>query len=171
MNHVPDRLLRGARLLRQITLVAAGLIALVIALSIWTVLTGREADVAALRIHAGGLSPWPAALALLLVGILAVMALHRLTRMLAKVEAGSPFGAAADLRGFASWLFLSLAASVLAAPLFQLAARLAGGPAGRIDLSISMTEALMLLVTGLLFFVARLLDEAQRVADDASQIV
>ena len=31
--------------------------------------------------------------------------------------------------------------------------------------------ALMLLVTGLLFFVARLLDEAQRLADDHSQIV
>ena len=29
----------------------------------------------------------------------------------------------------------------------------------------------MLLVTGLLFFVARLLDEAQRLADDHSQIV
>ena len=33
------------------------------------------------------------------------------------------------------------------------------------------SDLLMLFVTGLLFFVARLLDEAQRVADDFSQIV
>lgn len=170
MNDLPDRLRRSARLLRGITLVAALLIGLIMAVSIWAVLLGREADLSALRVHDGGLSPWLAAVSLLLVGGLAVMALLRLGRMLGKVEAGSPFGAAGDLRGFATYLFLSVTASVLAAPVLQLAARLAAG-SGRIDLSMSLTEALILLTTGLLFFVARLLDEAQRVADDASQIV
>jgi len=39
------------------------------------------------------------------------------------------------------------------------------------SLSLDSGEALMLLVTGLLFFVARLLAEAQRLADEHSQIV
>ena len=170
MNDVAPRLRRAARLLRLATIASALLLAAVAALAAWVLLNGRRADFSALRIEDQGLAPWSAALSILLVALMVVLALLRLARMLAKVEAGSPFGAARDLRGFATFLFLSVIASVLAPPLLQLVFAGGHGPQ-RFDLSLSMSDALMLLITGLLFFVARLLDEAQRVADDASQIV
>lgn len=163
------RLHRAARLLRLVTLVAAALLAALAALASWMVLSGRRAEFSAVRIEDQGMAPLPTAFSILLVCALVVLALLRLARMLARVEAGSPFGAARDLRGFATFLFLSVLASILAPPALQLA--LAGHGPQRLDLSLSMSDALMLLITGLLFFVARLLDEAQRVADDASQIV
>ena len=51
-------------------------------------------------------------------------------------------------------------------PLLQLASG-----ARQLELSLGGGEALMLLLTGLLFFVARLLDEARRLAEEHSQIV
>jgi hypothetical protein len=48
-----------------------------------------------------GLPPWIAAASLLLIGLLVGIALFRLARMLGRVEAGGPFAAAGDLRGFA----------------------------------------------------------------------
>jgi hypothetical protein len=163
------RLHRAARLLRLVTLAAALLLATLAALAAWLLLSGRRAEFSAIRIEDQGMAPLPTALSILLVGALIVLALLRLARMLAKVGAGSPFGAARDLRGFATFLFLSVLASIVAPSALQLA--LAGHGPQRLDLSLSMSDAVMLLITGLLFFVARLLDEAQRVADDASQIV
>ena len=58
----------------------------------------------------------------------------------------------------------------LAPPLIGLVAGDAGG-GHHLHLSLDSGEALMLLVTGLLFFVARLLAEAERLADEHSQIV
>lgn len=165
----PARLPRTARLLRLVTLAAAVSLAALAILASWVLLSGRRAEFSAIRIEDQDMAPLPVALSILLVGALVVLALLRLARMLARVESGSPFGAARDLRGFATFLFLSVLASVLAPPALQLA--LAGHGPQRIDLSLSMSDAVMLLITGLLFFVARLLDEAQRVADDASQIV
>lgn len=171
MNDVPDRLRRSAHILRLVTLVAAALLGMVSALAAWKLLGGRGLEFDAIRIDDAGMAPWPVALSILLVAALVVLALLRLARMLAKVGGGSPFGAAHDLRGFAFYLFLSVIASVLAAPLLQITLRAGGAAPHPLNLSLSTNEALMLLITGLLFFVARLLDEAQRVADDASQIV
>jgi hypothetical protein len=163
------RLHRAARLLRLATLAAAVLLVALSGLAAWLLLSGRRGEFSAIRIEDQGMAPLPTALSILLIGALVALALLRLARMLAKVEAGSPFGAARDLRGFATFLFLSVLASVLAPPALQLA--LVGHGGQRINLSLSMSDAVMLLITGLLFLVARLLDEAQRVADDASQIV
>lgn len=165
MNETPPRLRRAARRLRFVALVGIAAIELVILLATWLLFNGNAADFPALDIQTDGLPPIPAALSLLLFGLLIGLALLRVVAMLREVEAGRLFPARA-LRGFARWLFLAVLASVLAPPLFHLAAG-----AHRLDLSLGAGEALMLLVTGLLFFVARLLDEAQRLADDHSQIV
>jgi hypothetical protein len=155
----------AARRLRYVTqagiaLVVGGSVAAAGALA-----AGRADGLGVLRIETEGLAPWPAALSLLAVGALLAAALLHLVRMLRQVEAGASF-AAAPLRGFALFLFLAVLASILLAPLLDLAF---GGR--RLVLAVSGGDALMLFVTGLLFFVAKLLDEAQRVADDASQIV
>ena len=61
---------------------------------------------------------------------------------------------------------LTVLFGVVGPPLLQFAS---GAP--RIEVTLDGGEALMLLLTGLLFFVARLLAEAQRLADEHSQIV
>jgi hypothetical protein len=105
------------------------------------------------------------AIALLLFGLLIGLAMLRAAALLRAVEGGQVFPAR-PLRGFALWLFLTVLFAVLGPPLLQLASG-----TRHLVLSLGGGEALMLLLTGLLFFVARLLDEAQRLADDHSQIV
>jgi hypothetical protein len=163
MNDTPAPLRRSARRLRLVALFALAVVELVILFAAWVLLAGRRDDFAMLTVHDQGMAPLPAAIVLLLFGLLIGLALLRLVAMLRQVEAGVRFPARA-LRGFATWLFLAVLFSVLA----PLASVLTGGP---IVLSLSGGEALMLLVTGLLFFVARLLGEAQALADDHSQIV
>jgi hypothetical protein len=165
MSETPPRLRRAARRLRLVALFGTAAIELVILFAAWVLINGNAAGFPALDIHTHGLPPVPAAVSLLLFGLLIGLALLRVVAMLREVEAGNPFPAHA-LRGFARWLFLAILATVLAPPLFHLAAG-----ARRLDFTLGAGEALMLLVTGLLFFVARLLDEAQRLADDHSQIV
>lgn len=116
-----------------------------------------------------GLQPRQKACLLLAIGALLMVALLRLAAMLRGIEAGRIFPAS-SLRGFAFYLFLAILASVAGPPLIQLAGALIAGT-GQVELSLDGGEALLLFVTGLLFFVARLLDEAQAIADDASQIV
>ena len=170
MNGLSPNIRRGARRLRLATLAGILVVEALVLLAAWAVLFGRRADVPALRIEDQGLPAWPTVIALLLIGLFVGLALWRLARMLAKVEAGSPFGAAADLRGFALFLLLSVLVSILAPVAAQGIAAI-GDESHRVSLQLGLGELLMLLVTALLFFVARLLDEAQAIADDASQIV
>lgn len=165
MNEPPPQLRRAARRLRFVALFAGALVELVILFAAWVTLNGNAASFPALRIETGGLAPVPAAIALLLLAALVGLALFRAIGLLRAVEAGEIFPARA-LRGFAFWLFLTVLFGVLGDPLLQLASGTT-----RLQLSLSGGEALMLLLTGLLFFVARLLDEARRLADDHSQIV
>ena len=155
----------AARRLRHVTQAGIALVILTSIAAAWALATGRAEGLGVLQIDTEGLAPWPAALSLLAVGVLLAAALLQLVRMLRQVEADALF-AAAPLRGFALFLFLAVLASLLLAPLLELAF---GGR--RLALAVTGGDALMLFVTGLLFFVARLLDEAQRIADDASQIV
>ncbi len=165
MSETPPKIARAARRLRLVTLFGTALAELFILFTAWVLIEGRAADFPALRIHTDGLPPWPAALTLLLFGLFLGMALLKLAAMLRRIEGGAPF-AAAGLRGFARYLFLAVLATMLAPPLIQ---AVMGAP--RVGVSLGGGTFLMLLVTGLLFFVARLLDEAQRLADDHSQIV
>jgi len=164
MNDAPASLRRSARRLRLVALFALASVELVILFAAWVLLAGRRDEFAMLTVHDQGMAPLPAALVLLLFGLLIGLALLRLVAMCRQVEAGVRFPARA-LRGFATWLFLAVLLSVFA----PLAGALVHG--GPVVLSLSGGEALMLLVTGLLFFVARLLGEAQALADDHSQIV
>jgi Protein of unknown function (DUF2975) len=165
MNETPPVIRRAARRLRLAALFGTALIELTILFAAWVLWQGKGADYPALEIETDGLARLPAAAILLLLGLLIGLALLQLVAMLREVEAGRPF-AGRGLRGFARYLFLAVLVSVFAPALVQLA-----GGAAHIQLSLDGSDALMLLVTGLLFFVARLLDEAQRLADDHSQIV
>ena len=169
MNEAPPSIRRSARRLRLVTLVAAALVEVAIAFGAWVLIAGRPDNMPWLGIEVGGLHNGPAAIVLILFGLLLGLALLRLAAMLRQIEGGAPFGAA-GLRGFARYLFLAVLVSWLAPPLLLL---MMGDATGRhrLQLSLDSGEALMLLVTGLLFFVARLLAEAERLADEHSQIV
>jgi hypothetical protein len=171
MSELPLQIRTSARRLRYVALAAIALFELVLLFAIWMLLAGRRSEYGALQIHDSGLPPWATAACLLLVGLLVGLALLRLVRMLGRVEAGAPFAAAGDLRGFAFYLLLAVIASVFAPPLLELGIALASGSEHRLAFALGSTELLTLLVSGLLFFVARLLDEAQCLADDHSQIV
>lgn len=169
MTEISSSIRRSARRLRLVTLFATALVELGIAFAGFVLIAGRPQDLPWLGIEVGGLPRGPAAIVLLLFGLLLGLALLRLVAMLRQIEGGAPF-AAAGLRGFARYLFLAVFTSWLAPPLIFLAV---GDADGRrhLHLSLDSSEALMLLVTGLLFFVARLLAEAERLADEHSQIV
>lgn len=165
MRESPSSLRRAARRLRLFASFATALVELLILFAAWVTLNGNAGSFPALEIDTGGLAPVPGAISLLLFGLLIGLALFRAIALLRAVEAGRAFPAR-ELRGFAFWLFLTVLFTVLGHPLLQLA-----GGAHRLVLSLSGGEALMLLLTGLLFFVARLLAEAERLADEHSQIV
>lgn len=159
-------IIRSARRLRFVTQAAAALVA------VGSILVAIQASgagydrIPGVTIDAGGLSGVGAAVVILIPAGLLVAALLQLVAMLRVVERGSPFGAAGRLRGFALRLFQALLAALLLPPVLHLVLG-----TGLARLGISSGEALMLLVTGLLFFVARLLVEAQRVADEHRQFV
>ena len=165
MNEPPPHLRRAARRLRLFALFATAVFELLILFAAWVTLTGKAASFPAMEIDTGGLPAVPGAISLLLFGLLIGLGLLRAVALLRAVEAGEVFPAR-ELRGFALYLFLAVLLTVFAPPLLHLA-----GGAQRLVLSLTGGQALMLLLTGLLFFVARLLDEARRLADDHSQIV
>lgn len=165
MNDVRDKMRRSARRLRYATLAFLVAIEALMLIAAAVLLLGRREQVPLLRIEDGGLAAVPAAAALVLVAALVGLALLRLLRMLRRIETGQPFRTAGELRSFAFWLLLAGLAGALAGPV---AAALGGG---EVELSLDLATLLGLLLIGLLFLVARLLDEAQAVADDASQIV
>ncbi|MBX3562891.1 MAG: hypothetical protein KF780_13885 [Sphingomonas sp.] len=156
---------RTARRLRVMTLLGTALVAAGFVAGAAALVMGRDAALPGMSIEAGGLPPMPAAIMMALFGLLIVLALLRLAAMLREVERGVPFPAAA-LRGFARYLCLAVIASLAGPP--ALAAIWGVEP---VTLSFDSNQVLMLLVTGMLFLVARLLDEARAIADDASQIV
>ena len=171
MSELPPQIRTSARRLRYVALAAIALFELVLLLAIWMLMTGQQSEFSAVQIHDSSLPPWAAAASLLLIGLLVGIALFRLVRMLRRVEAGAPFAAASDLRGFAFYLLLAVLGSLFAPALLQIGIAAVSGAPHRLDLALGGTEMITLLVSALLFFVARLLDEAQRLADDHSQIV
>ena len=163
---------RAARRLRLVTQGAILLLVVVTLGSAALLMAGQaQAGGGVVQIDTAGLPPFPAAFVQLVTGLLVTLALLRLAGMLGKVEAGQPFATAAGLRGFALYLFLAVLASILLPPLIEIAMAALGVGDRRATFDIGGEEILMLFVTGTLFLVARLLDAAQRVADDASQIV
>ena len=172
MIELPLKTRRSARLMRLVTLFGIALLVITTLFAAWTSVAGEPRhDTVSMHVDSRGLAGWPAATVLLLVGSLLVIALSYLVAMLRRVEAGAPFAAAPQLRGFARFLFLSVLASVLLPPLILLALGSTMPGEQRITFALAGSDLLTLFVTGLLYFVSRLLDDAQRVADDFSQIV
>jgi hypothetical protein len=167
-----DKLMRSARLLRIVTIGAMAVVAAATALGAWTLVMGPPPQGAIVfQVDAEELAPWPAAMVLGVVGALVLLALLQITVMLGAVERGAPFRSGARLRAFALYLFLALLAASLLPTLLQWGEALFLSRPRRVTFSISGEAILMLFVTGLLFFIGRLLEEAQRLAEDHQQIV
>lgn len=108
-------------------------------------------------------------------GVVFALGLWRLARMARRIEAGELFAPAtiADMRAFTALVLASALVSILLPPLVAFARALATAPPGarQVTLSFSGGDFFGLLVSAILFLVARLLTEAQRIADDMNQIV
>lgn len=171
MIEAHDRLARAARRLGLAAAVGIAVVAAGVAVGIWALLTGARMEGAlTVSVDPDGLAPAPAAVVLGIEGALLIAALVQIVAMPRAVVAGAPFRTGARLRLFALYLFLSTLASALLPPLIEWGMT-AAGLAQRVSFSLSSEELLMLFVTGLLFFVARLLEAAQRVDDEHRQIV
>ena len=156
---------RDARRLRWVTLAAVGLLAIATLAGIWILVAGPLAGTVTVKLDSGGLTGWGAAASLLVSAALLAAALLQLAAMLRTVEQGEPFAASGRFRRFAFYLFLTVLSSILLPPALLLATT------GVLVFALDSGEVLMLFVTGLLFFVARLLEEAQRVDEEHRQIV
>ena len=166
------RLTRSARRLRWTTLFGIALVVAAMVFGCWSLAIGPQRGGGfTLSVDTDGLAPGAACAVLLIACSLLIVALFQIATMLRAVERGEPFRTGASLRGFAFYLFLALLASVLLPPLIQWGQSLAAGTPMRVDFSLSGEEVLMLFVTGLLFFLGRLLEAAQAVAEEHEQIV
>ena len=107
-----------------------------------------------------------------LSALLLLAALWQLSTMLARIERGERFTPTVTrpFRSFALLLFLAAALTLIAPPLAMLLTPPAPGH-GAIVLPLNFRDVWTMLITGVLFLVARLLDEAQRIEADLSEIV
>jgi len=105
MMELPLKTRRSARLMRLVTLFGIALLVITTLFAAWTSVAGEPRhDTVSMHVDSRGLAGWPAATVLLLVGSLLVIALSYLVAMLRRVEAGAPFAAAPQLRGFARFV-------------------------------------------------------------------
>lgn len=110
--------------------------------------------------------------ALAILGALLVLAgLWQLVRMLALIEAGDRFSPRVTRR-FRHFALLMLLAATTSAVATWFAPRTLIDPHHRaLTLTIDFRDIWVMLVAGILFLVARLLDEAQRIEADLGEIV
>lgn len=173
---IDDRLARDARRLRRATLL--GLIAvlgLLVAGTLQGLLQGSEP--AMLRISSRpdpAARDWLGILVALGTSLPFAMALWQLNLMLACIERGQIFvqPTIAHLRRFALYVLIAAITSILLPPAATVLAGLADGAAlSRVTITFDGGDFFILLASGLLFFVVKLLGEAQRLAEDNRMIV
>lgn len=101
--------------------------------------------------------------------LLLLAALWQLASMLRQVELGERFSlkVTGRFRRFALLLFLAAAVTLVA----PLAGLIVPPASGRVEMAFSFRDVWTMLVTGVLFLVARLLDEAQQIETEMSEIV
>lgn len=173
----PKELAIRARRLRWVTLAAIGLVGAMILLGSFAVLSGWTEPNLAISVSLDDADPrmrWASLVSILISGLPFLYALWHLSRMLACAEREDTFSAAsvAHLRGFALWVFVATMGAIVLSPLVHTAAGLlAGLPVNRLRVDLDIRDVFALLVSGLLFFVARLLETARRLSDDLKQIV
>lgn len=101
-----------------------------------------------------------------------VIALWRLAGMLRRVAGGEMFTTAVmtGFRGFAFWLMLSALASMLV-PVVAASIAVARAGGGHIPILLDVRSLLFLVAAGVLFLVARMLEEAARIEAELKEIV
>lgn len=173
----PDDLYAAARRLRIASLTGIVLLVLILAYGVVATLTGKTSPAAGFSFYLGAQSPiahWAAFATLVVTMTPLGLALWRLAQMLAIIERGEIFSRAmiARFRGFAFFLVAAAGLSMLApiAMNFFLYA-VVGGNVEQLAVRIDGRDVFMLFVSGLLFFVAKLLGEGKRLADDVRQII
>ncbi len=98
----------------------------------------------------------------------------RLHRMLQEIEAGALFATATigHLRAFAGAILLSVIATLVQLPLRELLFRLIWGDgAYRLKLSVNSQELQLILICGVFYLIATIMQEGQRLADDNAGFV
>ncbi len=154
----------------------------VLALAALFLAVGLYAEMALLLGHGSGISPmalrfgdvgWPDWWTLCLAGSVVLFALSRLVHMLKCIESGQIFTreTTGDLRQFATWMLVATLLWTFLPAAVRIACGLIGVPARQNVIELDGSQFLMVLVSVVLFFVARLLDAAQRLADDHRQII
>lgn len=172
MSQGPVSYARAARRLRQLTLAGIGLLAVMtLSAAIVLLLGGPAGGGVSVAVEDYGLPPWPAAIINVIVAALLGYALWQLSQMLRLVEMGDPFATGGALRKFALYLFLSVLGSIVLPPLAHLLTIVGQEGKHQLTLALDGNDLLMMFVTGLLSVVARLLDEAQSVAEEHRQFI
>ena len=165
-------IVRNARRLRWIVLASAAIVAL---LTLFAIASAFSDPVEGVDISFSPVGSAYAELAVaLLSGIPFIIGLFHLARMLKGIEQGEIFTSRtiAGLKGFAFFVLLSALASILVPPIIAVASALsAAGREVRVALTFDGGDFFVLLVSALLFLLARLLGEAQRIEDENRQIV
>ena len=165
-------IVRDARRLRSIALASAAIVALLMLYAIASALIGSIEGVNVSFSPTG--SPDAELAVALLSGIPFIIGLLHLAGMLKGIEQGEIFTrrTIAGLKSFAFFVLLSALASMLVPPMIAIAGALSAGERGaRVALTFDGGDFFVLLVSALLFLLARLLGEAQRIDDENRQIV
>jgi hypothetical protein len=158
---------RHARRLRLATLAAAALLALMVIGGI--VLP----DNGFIRVSGAELPrSWNIVTSAIAV-VLAVLSLVELAAMLRAVEVGEVFARPVTrrFRRFALLYLLSIVADLVFPPMVQVGLLLASGGRGLVTVGLDNARVMSLAVAALLFFIASLFDEAQRLEEDSRGIV
>lgn len=116
----------------------------------------------------------PGVILLVATGVPFALALWELSRMLGRAEQGEIFSqpTIAHLRRFALFVLVTAIISIFLPPIVAIAAALwAAEGLEHVVVSFEGGDVFILLISALLFFVARLFEEAQRIADENRQIV
>jgi hypothetical protein len=165
---------RNARTLRYVAY--AGL-ALVVAATLYGVsgaLLGQGAMEAGTGTPVAASSGAQDAIVLIATGVPFALALWELSRMLDRAEQGEIFSQSTitHLRRFAMFVLVTAIISICLAPILAIGGALVTGQGlEQVTVSFDAGDIFILLVSALLFFVARLFEEAQRIADENRQIV
>lgn len=170
-----SNLARGARRLKISTGIGLSIVTAIVLYATVAGITGLSQSEGFFILDSDGTSAGRTGLiAAALTGSPLAIALWRLMRMLREIERGGVFTATTvrELRGFALFVMFSALASLFVQPIIDLiAALISGADKVRLSMTFDLNDFFILLVSVLLFFVARLFSEAQRIADENEQIV
>lgn len=170
-----EALIRGASRIQALVLIS---LVTVIAITSYAAAMAMGASTESSSVWLTGPQGWVAsrndAAVTALSGLAFALGLWRLMNMFKHIRRGELFARAtiAELRGFTSLVLISAVISIaLPAIMAVLEAATSRAAERVVTLTFHGGDFFSLLIAALLFFVARLLGEAQRIAEDSSQIV